>query len=373
MQDVVTDVTIIGGGIAGLTTAYFLAQKGLSITVIEKDSIGSHASGFAYGGLSPLGEAGDAESILPLFEVAKLGMTLHTQLSSELYDATGIDTHHRFRPALDISFTEDESSELKNQIIWRNIDGYSVEWLDKKSALEIVPNLSEEVIGGLYTQGVADLEPYRFMLSLTQACENIGVNIKHGEITNLKFQNSKIEAVITKDAIIPCQNVVLAMGPWMQHVSQWINRRIPITPLKGQILKLDSKEVELRCSVGWNGNYACTKPDGLIWAGTTEEKSGFDDSTNIEGRNTIISSLTKMVSGLENAALIQHTACLRPLPEDGKIIIGPIPEKEGLFIATGAGRKGILLGPAMGKLTADLILGTTSDVDISPFSLNRFN
>ena len=88
-----SNVCVVGGGIVGLSSAYFLAKTGHSVTVIERDSIGSHASGFAYGSLSPLGEAGQAEDILPELEIARMGMDIHTQFSRELFESTGINSY----------------------------------------------------------------------------------------------------------------------------------------------------------------------------------------------------------------------------------------------------------------------------------------
>ena len=158
------EICIIGGGIVGLSTAYFLAKSGLKVAVLEKDSIGSHASGFAYGGLSPLGEAGDPETILPVFDLAQLGMKKHLEFSSDIPELSGIDYHFRFRPAIDLVFNDEELTEAKQQIKWRQqVENYKVEFIDRKSALEIVPNLNHELIGATYTEGVCDVEPYKLV------------------------------------------------------------------------------------------------------------------------------------------------------------------------------------------------------------------
>ena len=137
-----TDVCIIGAGIVGLTSAYFLSRAGLTVTVIEKDSIGSHASGFAYGTLSPLGEAGLLDDIMPELDLAKLGMETHTQFAKDLPEETGIDIQHRFRPAMDLAFSETEADICKTQAKWRNSqDGYNAEWVEGKQARGLTPSL----------------------------------------------------------------------------------------------------------------------------------------------------------------------------------------------------------------------------------------
>lgn len=368
------EICIIGGGIVGLSTAYFLAKSGLKVAVLEKDSIGSHASGFAYGGLSPLGEAGDPETILPVFDLAQLGMKKHHEFSLELPDLSGVDYHHRFRPAIDLVFNDDEFKESQQHMKWRQqVDSYKVEWVDTKTALEIVPHLNPEIIGAIYTEGVCDVEPYRLILALTQSCEKLGVEILNKEITGIEIENHSAKSVSTHQDKIYFDQLVLCMGPWSGNVSDWLGINVPIRPLKGQILRLKSQSVELNSSVGYLHNYAVTKPDGLIWAGTTEEDIGFQDSPTPYGRNSVLESLTHMIQGLDDAELVYHTACLRPLSQDGKVILGPAPQIDNIFLGTGAGRKGILLGPGMAKITADLVMEKEPEIDISAFNVARFS
>src|SRR5947207_9247982 len=97
------DVVIVGGGIAGLTTAYYLSQAGVPSVVVERDAIGSHASGFAYGGLSPLSGFGIPG---PQAEIAQDGMTLHRELCERVFEETGIDVDFRVRASLALAFTE---------------------------------------------------------------------------------------------------------------------------------------------------------------------------------------------------------------------------------------------------------------------------
>jgi glycine oxidase len=147
---------------------------------------------------------------------------------------------------------------------------------------------------------------------------------------------------------------------------------IEVRPLKGQILRLRAPGRPLECSVGWGGNYGTTKPDGLLWTGTTEEEAGFNEHPTTAGRDMIIASLLHMLPSMTEAQLVQHTACLRPLPRDGNLLLGKVPGWEGVYMATGAGRKGILLGPAMGRLTADLITTGKTHLAIAAFHPGRF-
>jgi len=367
------DVVIIGAGIVGLSSAYFLAKNGLDVSVIEKDSIGSHASGFAYGSLSPLGEAGLSKEIIPELSIGRLGMDLHKQLAIDLPALTGISTEYRIRPSMDLSFTEQEAEEAQLNILWqKKEEGYKVQWLERDEVLDLMPIVSKRIRGAVYTEGVADVEPYKLLLGLTQACEDMNVTIKHGCVTDVDTNPSGVSKISTLTEDIFCKYIILAMGPWTTKSSSWLGMNVPIRPLKGQILRLKSGLDPINCSIGWNGNYACNKPDGLIWAGTTEEEDGFDENPTQTGRDTILKSLIKMLPSLDEARLVQQTACLRPISQDGRIILGEVPSNKGVLIGTGTGRKGILLGPAMGYILSSLIRTGTPPIDIEDFSIERF-
>jgi glycine oxidase len=127
-----------------------------------------------------------------------------------------------------------------------------------------------------------------------------------------------------------------------------------------------------RSEVGWAGEYATTKPDGLVWAGTTEEDAGFDETTTTDARDSIMASLIKMLPAMADAQLVQQTACLRPMSDDGLLVLGPVPGWEGVYAATGGARTGIALGPAKGRIATDLVTTGGSDIPIDAFDPGRF-
>jgi glycine/D-amino acid oxidase-like deaminating enzyme len=162
------------------------------------------------------------------------------------------------------------------------------------------------------------------------------------------------------------------MGPWSGLASEWLGVPIDVRPLKGQIIRLRAPGPPYMSSIGWNGQYATTKPDGLVWAGTTEEEVGFDETTTSQARDEIMATLLKMVPGLGDARLVLQTACLRPMATDKLLVLGEIPGWERVYIATGGGRGGILLGPAMGRTIADLVATGVTDMPIDDFDPGRF-
>jgi glycine oxidase len=363
-------VVIVGGGIVGAATAYYLARAGVPGIVIERDAIGSHASGFAYGGLSPVTGAGIPG---PLAEVAQEGMRLHRELALSVVEETGIAIDFRIRPSLALAFTEAEARRLQAALPWQQRQpGYAARWLDAVEARRVEPRISDEALGAVSIEGTADVEPYRLVLALTRAAERLGVSVRHGCVTGVRRRGGEITHVVLERSEIACDTVVLALGPWSAEASPWLELPIEVRPLKGQILRLQAPGPPVACSVGWGHNYATTKPDGLLWAGTTEEEAGFDEETTREARDEIGSALVAMLPAMADAQVVHQTACLRPVASDGLPLLGRVPGFDRVYMATGAGRKGILLGPAMGRAVADLILTGETKLALDAFAPGRF-
>jgi glycine oxidase len=364
------DVVIVGGGIVGMATAHYLARAGVPSVVVERDAIASHASGYAYGGLSPL--SGFAIPG-PLAEVAQEGMRLHRELAETIVEETGIGIDFRVRPSLALALTEADARRLRAALPWQEQQpGYSARWLDGLEARRVEPRISDETLGAVLVDGTADVEPYKLVLALTRAAERLGVTVRHGRVTGLRGDGSSVTAVILERDEIACSTVVLALGPWSGETSAWLRLPIEVRPLRGQILRLQAPGPPVACSVGWGHNYATTKPDGLLWAGTTEEEAGFDEETTPAARDEIGAALVGMLPAMADAQVVYQTACLRPVAADGLLLLGRVPDFDHVYMATGAGRKGILLGPAMGRAVADLIVTGAAKIALDAFAPGRF-
>jgi glycine oxidase len=365
-----SDVVIVGGGIAGLTTAYYLAKARVPSVVVERDAIGSHASGFAYGGLSPLSGFGIPG---PLAEIAQDGMRLHRELRESVVEETGIDVDFRVRCSLALAFSEADVQRLQAALPWQQRQpGYAARWLDASEARRVEPRVSDETLGATLIEGTAGVEPYRLVLALTRAAEGLGVRVRHGRAISLLRDGGRVTGVVLERDVVACSTVVLTLGPWSAEVSDWIGVPIDVRPLKGQILRLQAPGPPVDCSVGWGHNYATTKTDGLLWAGTTEEEAGFDEDSTAAARDEIGTALVKMLPAMADAQIAHQTACLRPVASDGLLVLGRVPGLEHVYVATGGARKGILYGPAMGRSIADLILGRDTRVALEAFAPGRF-
>jgi glycine oxidase len=310
----------------------------------------------------------------PLLDFSVWCNRRHETLSSELYEASGIDNQFRYVQRVTLAFTDDEISTLQSDLDWQSrVKDYKSEWLDRSDLCELEPRVSEYCLGGVYISNARAVEPYKCTLAAAQASEKLGVVTLLRRVIGLFQEGSRCVGVEFDGGRLDADMVILAMGPWTGLASGWCGVDIPVTPLKGQMLRLRAPGQPLSVSFHYGSSYAASKPDGLIWAGTTEEKVGFDEANTIEARDSIMSDLLNSLPFLADSELIQQTACLRPWSNDGLPIVGKIPGWENLYVGTGGGRKGILWSTGMSQGLVDLILGEDTSVpNIGMLDLSRF-
>ena len=377
MNEHSTDVVIVGGGLVGVATAYFLSLLGIESIVVERDGLGSHASGFSYAALGTFDEAGMTDNH---FEVGSLGMRLHKELAESLYEEPGVDVEFRERPMLGIVFDEKEAEAVQNpkghdaiRRSWEVDDqGYTIKWVDEKAARGIESRISSKALGGIYTEGTTDVNAYRLTLALAMAAEQRGAQVMNGTVTGLVKDDGRVRGVMVNGTQIACDRVVVAMGPWSQASSNWLGIPILMQPWKGQILRLRLPGPPIRSSVVGGDYFTSTKPDGHTWVGATFEDVGLDESTTPEARESIMAGAVKNIPSLSEGQIVLQTACLRPLSSDRKLILGKVPDLDGAYVATGGGRLGLMMGPAMGSLIADLIDDGVTDISLDAFNPGRF-
>ena len=362
------DVVIVGAGIAGCATAYYLAKAGVKSVLVDRDGVARHASGFAYGGLYPLSGAGIPG---PMFPLAARGFSLHRALAETLPGETGIDVGFRLRPTVGLAFSDAEAAALRDNVAWVDRQGgFRAEWLSAGDLRDMDDRIAADAFGGALYRGAAEVDPEALTRALLRAS---GAALHVTEAIGLVRDGDRVAGVRLADGdTLSCGTVVLAQGPWAGNASRWLGIPIDVQPLKGEILRLEAAGPPIACSIGWRGNYATTKPDGLLWVGTTEDEAGFDDRPNAAGRASVLANLARMLPGVEPRKVVAHTACLRPMSGDGRVVLGAVPNAPGVFVATGGGRKGILHGPAMGAACADLVVSGETDLDLTPYGPGRF-
>lgn len=360
MTSAARDVVVIGGGIVGCMTAYLLAKSGATVTILEADSVGSHASGFAFGEMGALEGSGIPD---PLLGFSVWSHQRHVSLAAELQEVSGVDPIFHLGARIKLALQPEEAVDFRKSLEWqKDIADFKARWLGPEDIVKAEPQANPDCVGGVYSENAGSVEPYRYTLAAAQAAEKLGVDMVLRRARGLVRDGERCMAVRIDDGQISAGTVVLAMGPWTGQASEWCGATLPVTPLKGQILRLQHASHQVKSSIYYKGSYVSSKPDGLIWAGTTEEEVGFDEEITGEARDKIMHDLLAMAPALADAELVRQTACLRPLSTDGMPIVGKVPGWENLYVGTGAGRKGILWSSGMTQGLADIVLGTKSEV-----------
>ena len=266
----------------------------------------------------------------------------------------------------------DKEEEELEEIYSKYSDQNIYEYFSKKELNKIEPRLGPKIRSSLVTKISSGVEPYKLTLALGTSSEKNGVEILNSEVNDINIETeNNIKVTTSNKKEIFTKNLLVSAGPWSSFFSKWFGFEIPIKPLKGQILRLKSNQI-IENGFHWGPNYVTTKQDGLIWAGTTEEDLGFDENPSNYGLTSIMESLIDVFPFLQDSELVLQTACLRPLAIDKSPILSKA-DKGNLYLASGTGRQGILLGPAMGKLILDNILSRKTEISIEPFSHKRFS
>ena len=375
------DVVVIGAGVVGCSVAYYLAREGASVTLMEREAIGSGASAHATGSLSLLGaEFSPGAS----FEMARASYAEFPQLVPELESATGMDLLYQRRPSLRLALDDEEADLIKSLMVWQQ-PHVTMRWIDAGEVRSIEPRLSPDIIGAVYEDESAQLDSYRLNLALARGAELKGASILYREVTGLVTSGTTVSGVRTASGDIPCGAVVVAAGTWSRAFTPWLGFPVPVRPMKGERLLLNYPGQPLPVLISSpKRGHMISRTDGFTSVGSTggrdyDQKElfwgeEFDRQPTETARLELLRRAMDVLPDLERAELVQQLAGSRPLSPDSKPIIGPVPGWDGILLATGHTTKGIHLGPITGRIIADYIRrGSTEAVsDMGEFLPDRF-
>lgn len=359
-----TDILIIGGGISGLLTARELRLTGLDVTIIDKSQLGREASWAGGGILLPIYPWRQAEAISDLV-IASL--QIYPSLSRELHEATGIDPE--WRPCGMLICKNPDYEQAINWCRTRHIDYQT-------PPAEFLNPINTSCEQPLWLPNIAQARNPRLLKSLKTDLQQKGVRfIEHADITGIDLDNRQLTAVHTSAGrISPAQTVVCA-GAWTaEFLSRWLPEssvRLPIQPVRGQMLLFDAKPETLRHMILDGDHYLIPRRDGKILAGSTVEQAGFAKVTTAQARDNLYRFATELLPDLLNYAVCEHWAGLRPGTPDGVPYIGFHPDVSNLSINAGHFRNGLVMGPASAKLLADLILQRTTSLEPAAYAIGR--
>ena len=363
------DAVVVGGGIIGAAVAYELSKRGLSVVLIERNTLASCATYASAGMLAPASDSLARESAVDLgFE--SFGMW--PSFRDEIEEAGGFSIDFRASGILRVAVDEDEETTLKQQAAWAGERGLDLPWLSPKEALGVEPALSPEIRGAIFSADEHNVTPPRVVEALRRAAVENGAEFReHTPVTGLTRANGSVTGVTTPDGVTAAGTVVLAVGAWGCEAGGWLGMDVPVHPVRGQVAYLNEMARPLRHTVLRGVHYAAPKNDGTTLIGCTREHgAGYRQETTVAGMGEFFSGVAALVPGAGEASVHHTRAGLRPWCADDLPVLGPAPEAENVIFATGHYASGILLAPITARLVADVI--TEGRDDLGPMAARRF-
>ncbi|MGH2952157.1 MAG: glycine oxidase ThiO [Solirubrobacterales bacterium] len=386
------DVLVVGAGVIGLACAWRAAQRGLRVRVLERDQPGAGASGVAAGMLAPVGEATWGEE-----ELLALALRAHEAwpgFATELATAAGREVGYIDRGAVHVALDRDEAAELRRRFELMRELGLDAEWLRPREARRLEPGLSPTMTAAIHAPHEAASDPRALVAALWRACEEAGVEVLAGaQVVDLVTEGGSVVGV--RDAggdRHSAPRVVVATGAWSgtdasrlgdqgpytTQISQtvgWLpaEARPPVRPVKGQILTLRGSADEPLCAriVVTERIYAVPRADGRLVVGATVEEQGFDSTVTAGGVYELLREAYRALPEVAELELVETIAGLRPGTPDNRPLIGP-GAIDGLVLATGHYRNGILLAPVTADAVAGLLADEGMPEELRAFSPARF-
>lgn len=376
------DVIIVGGGIIGASIAFELARKGVSVLLLDRQQPGLEASWAAAGMLSPAPEASEAALLVPF---ARESRKLYPEFISSIEETSGLSVESRQCSALEIFLAPEGEAERDQRVAEIRSHGISAEPIPLSEALRKEPLLNPAARAAVLIPDEMYVEPRTLTQVTLAATKKSGAEIRVGsEVISIVTDQSRCEGVLVAASAtmkagtisaragekIHAGKIVIAAGSFSGSIG-WVERYAPTHPVRGQMVALRTAAGGLRCVLRSDHGYVVPRENGLCVAGSTLENAGFVKQVTPGGLGKILEAAIELIPELEKAAITETWSGLRPGTPDHLPIVGPT-DVEGLFIATGHYRNGILLAPATAKSMSELICEGKSSIEVGNFSPMRF-
>jgi glycine oxidase len=356
------DVVIVGAGIVGSTIARALARAGRRVRVLEKSIPGAEASSVAAGILAPLVEH-DAG---PLRALGVRSREQYAQLAPILAAETGIDIGFVRSGVMRVALDAPQAAALHVP------EGTEAKRLDGDEARRREPGLSPAVVAAIDLPLEAQVEAPRVLRAMVASAERAGAHFTSGAaVRGLVHRGGRVIGVDTDQGEVHAEHVVVAAGAWTSLVPGLpsIYARA-VRPVRGQVVRAELRASLARRIVFAEGVYVVPRPDGRVVLGATMEEVGFSKENTIGGVARLTSAATHVLPALADARFVEADVSFRPASSDGLPLLGPAGP-DGLWLAAGHFRNGILLAPVTGEILAAQITGEKLDLDAAPFDPRR--
>jgi len=364
---------IIGAGVIGLGIAWRLAQAGCPVAVFDRAEAGRGASWAAAGMLAAAVETEPGEEAL-------LALTLESQrmwpdFATELEAASGISVGYRDEGTIVVALTRDDAEQLRFTYDFQKSLGLDLEWLSGAATRRREPHLRPGVSGAVFSPRDHQVDNRRLTLALVTAARKAGaVLYEHDPVREVESAGGRITAVATERRREHADVIVLAAGAWSREIAGIPTANLPpVRPIKGQMLALsmDPANPLLHHVIWLPRGYLVPRRDGRLVVGGTVEERGFDDRITAGGLLALIEGAWRAVPGIEELPVAETWVGFRPGSRDDAPMLGP-SGIDGLVLATGHHRNGILLTPLTAEAVSTYVLTGRLPEAARPFTPERF-
>ena len=411
-------VVVVGGGVIGVSSAYYLARGGADVRLLERGRLGAGASsgnaGTASPGHPPLNKPGRiAQAIRQVLDptsplyihpswnpglwswllgFARYCTSAHVEAAMAVMGPLGkdalalfdrlvseerIECDYRKDGYYDVCASEGGLREAREEAELAGRHGFAIELVDGDELRRREPALGPRAIGGVFYPEAATMDPALFLQRLARAAERHGARVLEGiDVASVVVKGGRASGVALADGSVEeCDAVVLATGPFSLALARRVGTKLPVQPGKGYhrdvpIGPNGAPPLRIACVLHESAVF-CTPMETAVRFAGTMEFSG----TNLVMRPARLAQLTRaareLIPRLGPARPLSEWCGLRPMSVDGVPIVGPLPGVEGVSVATGHGMLGLTLAPVTGELIANHVLGR-ADARLAGVAPGRF-
>lgn len=374
------EVTILGGGVIGLSIAWELANRGKAVKVLERRTLGSGASSASAGILPAIA---NHEAIDPVDTLRARSHKLYPSWATKISETSDIDLGLLRSGGIYLARTVGETAALiatANQMRDWGIESKIINADELKC---VCPELKEWIESpskktALWVPDDWQIRPRSLCEGLATACRRAGVTIEEnvrGKLARLSDRftfewNSKF-GVGSMPEHTESGTIILCCGAWSGLAGKDMGLELSVIPIRGQMLMYQLAQPLTTPIISEGHRYLVPRADGTLLVGSCEEEAGFDNQTTPESIKTLSDWGGQIIPSLKTIAPSSSWAGLRPASFDGRPMLGRVPSTKNLYVAFGHFRSGIHLAPVTAELIADLVEGRTPPLDCSPFSPGR--
>jgi glycine oxidase len=367
------DVVVVGGGAIGLAVAWRAAQAGMAVTVVDQ-APGRGASWAAAGMLAPVTEVHYGERQLLALNLAAAARW--PSFAAELEEAAGQPVGYRPGGTLAVARDADDNAALEDLYQFQLRCGLEVERLRSRECRQLEPGLAPSIRGGVLAAGDHQVDNRALVQALVVACERAGVRLVEGRVAELAVEGGQVTGAVlaASGERLAAGTVVLAAGCWSGGIGGLAAEALPpVRPVKGQLLYLRGPADQPLCSRNVRGLevYVVPRGDGRVVVGATVEEQGFDTTVTAGAVHDLLRAALELLPEVAELELAETVVGLRPGSPDNAPMLGPAGP-DGLVVATGHYRNGILLTPVTADAIAELLASGRVPELIAPFGPERF-